>query len=80
MTARRHLSTQPAGRWLAVVRAHCIQARIQPGISLNHGVVVFHQYVSNSGVGVIGWIMLGASVVLLLITFFDRMLRRSAAA
>ena len=40
--------------------------------------VVFKQSVTNSGIAVIGWIMLGASVVLLLITVLDRTLRRSA--
>jgi MFS family permease len=40
--------------------------------------VVFHDQVTDSGVGVIGWIMLGVSVALLAITFFDRGLRRTA--
>jgi hypothetical protein len=42
--------------------------------------IVFHQQVTDAGVGTTGWIMLGASVVLLAITFFDRTLRRAAAA
>lgn len=42
--------------------------------------IVFHEHVSNAGVGSIGWIMLGASLVLLLITFFDRTLRRSSSS
>jgi predicted MFS family arabinose efflux permease len=42
--------------------------------------VVFHQHASSAGVSTIGWIMLGASIVLLAVTFFDRTLRRSAAA
>jgi MFS family permease len=42
--------------------------------------IVFHQHVSSVGVSTIGWIMLGASIVLLALTFFDRTLRRSAAA
>jgi len=42
--------------------------------------IVFHQQVTDAGVGTIGWIMLGASVVLLAITFFDRTLGRSAVS
>jgi MFS family permease len=40
--------------------------------------VVFRNHVTDSGVGVVGWIMLGTAMVLLLITFFDRTLRRTA--
>ncbi|CAN5115316.1 MFS transporter [soil metagenome] len=42
--------------------------------------IVFRNHVTDAGVGVIGWIMLGVSIVLLLITFFDRALRRTASA
>ncbi|GAB3929296.1 MFS transporter [Microlunatus endophyticus] len=42
--------------------------------------IVFKQHVTNSGVGVIGWVMLAVSVVLLLITVLDRTLPRSANA
>ncbi|MEA2283939.1 MAG: hypothetical protein QOK21_4546 [Solirubrobacteraceae bacterium] len=42
--------------------------------------IVFHRHVSDAGVGVIGWIMLGVSIMLLLVTFFDRTLLRAAAA
>ncbi|HEY0261029.1 MAG TPA: MFS transporter [Lacisediminihabitans sp.] len=42
--------------------------------------IVFRDRVTDAGVGVIGWLMLGVSVVLLAITVFDRRLRRSANA
>jgi predicted MFS family arabinose efflux permease len=42
--------------------------------------IVFHQEVTDAGVSTIGWIMLGASIVLLAITFLDRTLERSAAS
>ena len=42
--------------------------------------IVFHQQVTDAGVGTIGWIMLGASIVLLAITLFDRTLLRSAVS
>lgn len=42
--------------------------------------IVFHQQVTDAGVGTIGWIMLGASIVLLAITFFDRTLGRSSVS
>ena len=42
--------------------------------------IVVHEQVTDAGVSVIGWILLGASVVLLTITFFDRTLRRTPAA
>lgn len=42
--------------------------------------VVFRQQVTDAGVATIGWIMLGASVILLLVTFLDRALPRSANA
>ncbi|BDZ49381.1 MFS transporter [Frondihabitans sucicola] len=42
--------------------------------------IVFRDSASDAGVTSIGWIMLGVSVVLLLITFFDRTLKRSASA
>lgn len=38
--------------------------------------IVFHQHISDSGVGTIGAIMAGAGVVLLVITLLDRSLRR----
>lgn len=41
--------------------------------------VVFLDSATDAGVGTIGWIMLGVSVVLLAITYFDRSLRHSAA-
>ncbi|WP_020495809.1 hypothetical protein [Sciscionella marina] len=41
--------------------------------------VVFRDNVTNSGIGVIGWIMLGTSVVLLLLAPIDRRLPRTAA-
>jgi MFS family permease len=41
--------------------------------------VVFRSHVTDSGLGVIGWIMLGTAVVLLLITLLDRTLRRTTA-
>ncbi|MDT5306777.1 MAG: hypothetical protein QOE48_2452 [Mycobacterium sp.] len=40
--------------------------------------VVFRTHVTDSGLGIIGWIMLGTAVVLLLITLLDRALRRTA--
>jgi predicted MFS family arabinose efflux permease len=42
--------------------------------------IVFHQEVTDAGVSTIGWIMLGASIVLLAVTFLDRTLERSAAS
>ena len=41
--------------------------------------IVFRQHVTDAGVSVIGWIMLGVSVVLLIFTAFDRTLKRAAA-
>ncbi|MCU1530283.1 MAG: major facilitator superfamily 1 [Frondihabitans sp.] len=40
--------------------------------------IVFREHATDAGVGVIGWIMLGVSIVLLLITFLDRTLKRTA--
>ena len=40
--------------------------------------VVFRTHVTDSGLGTVGWIMLGTAVLLLLITVLDRTLRRTA--